>query len=178
MFIRQAKMPGAGGITTKTQKVHNSKCKLLWDEVGGPDFWFSQIQMTNIWSWVLWYMVQILICFCNGIERVQRSQYCTHFNFFQILVGRGGGHQISIFSQIQISLHYPGRGRGGWKFPIRISFPLSNSWQLTREMGNSTNHRGTFANKYYVCSSIINLVQHCHTTGISLQILQRITQGK
>ena len=34
------------------------------------------------------------------------------FNFFPNLGLEGWGHQISIFSQIQISPHYPGGGGG------------------------------------------------------------------
>ena len=56
--------------------------------------------------------------FLQVLEGVQRFQNSLHFNFFKNEV-RGGGHQISFFSQIQNSPHYP-RGGGSrklWTFP-------------------------------------------------------------
>ena len=55
------------------------------------------------------------------------------FQFFPNLGLEGGGHQISIFSQIQISPHYPGGGQENYElFPQFVTFsvwkaPLSSN---------------------------------------------------
>ena len=57
---------GVEGISNKKQKVHNSNCRLFWDETGGLDFKvFSKIQMTEIWPW-FWFCICVIYWWDKG----------------------------------------------------------------------------------------------------------------
>ena len=62
MSQKCGKSPKGGGVGVENQKVHNSKCRLFWDE--GRGVWIFRFFLNlNDWNvaWILLYMGEILV---------------------------------------------------------------------------------------------------------------------
>ena len=96
--------------------------RVLWPETDWLNFINLDLNRAKCNSWIgFWYCFckgqRVSVLFLKGSEGVRRSQNSLHFNFSQIR-SEGGDHQISIFSQIQNSLHCArGGSRKLWTFP-------------------------------------------------------------